>query len=192
MWVKICGVTGTEALAAALAAGVDAVGFVFAPSVRRLDPAQAARLAAPARGRVELIAVTLHPSQVLIDEILLEFRPDALQSDVADFDRLRLPATLSRLPVLRAELASGRQLPARLLFEGAVSGTATMGDWDQATLLARRSNLILAGGLDARNVAAAIGAVRPYGVDVSSGVEHTPGQKSPELIMQFVRAARGH
>jgi len=190
MWIKICGMTSDAAVAAALAGKVDAIGFVFAPSVRRLDPARAAQLAASARGRVSLIAVTLHPAQALIDQIVREFKPDALQSDLQDFDGLRLPDTLSRLPVMRADVSIARALPPRMLYEGARSGSGTAADWDRAAQLARSSQLILAGGLNAQNVAAAISAVRPYGVDVSSGVESAPGHKSADKIAEFLEAAR--
>jgi phosphoribosylanthranilate isomerase len=80
-------------------------------------------------------------------------------------------------------------LPSRLLFEGARSGSGATGDWLVATRLAAASELILAGGLNAHNVAEAIGTVRPFGVDVSSGVELTPGHKSPQKIAEFVQAA---
>lgn len=190
MWLKICGMTCLDAVAAALAARVDAIGFVFSPSVRRLEPVQAAQLAAGARGRVSLIAVTLQPPQQLIDEIVRVFKPDVLQADLSDFDGLRLPDALARLPVLRADVAAGSALPRRLLFEGARSGSGETADWDSAARLARVSELILAGGLNAHNVAAAIRAVRPYGVDVSSGVESAPGRKSAQMIAEFVEAAR--
>jgi len=190
MWLKICGMTCLDAVAAALAARVDAIGFVFSPSVRRLEPVQAAQLAAGARGRVSLIAVTLQPQQQLIDEIVRVFKPDVLQADLSDFDGLRLPDALARLPVLRADVAAGSALPRRLLFEGARSGSGEIADWDSAARLARVSELILAGGLNAHNVAAAIRAVRPYGVDVSSGVESAPGRKSAQMIAEFVEAAR--
>jgi phosphoribosylanthranilate isomerase len=81
-------------------------------------------------------------------------------------------------------------LPSRVLMEGARSGTGEKADWARARVLAQRTELVLAGGLDAENVATAIAAVRPFGVDVSSGVEHVPGSKSPERIMDFVAAAR--
>jgi phosphoribosylanthranilate isomerase len=190
MWLKICGMTDPDAVAAALAARVDAIGFVFSPSVRQLQPLAAARLAAGARDRAALIAVTLHPQQQLIDQIIREFKPDALQADLSDFDGLRLPHTLGRLPVLRAALGPGGAQPQRFLFEGARSGSGAAADWDTAARLARTSELILAGGLNAHNVAAAIRAVRPYGVDVSSGVESAPGRKSGQKIAEFVEVAR--
>ena len=190
MWLKICGMTSADAVTAALQARVDAIGFVFSPSVRRLEPEQAAQLAAPARGHVSLIAVTVHPDQQLVDEILRVFQPDVLQTDLQDFDVLTLPDTLARLPVLRAGVGSGAALPRRMLFEGARSGSGEAADWNTASRLARMSELILAGGLNAHNVAAAIRAVRPHGVDVSSGVESAPGRKSAQLVAEFVEAAR--
>ena len=194
MWIKICGMTTAAAVTAALEAGVDAIGFVFAPSVRRLEPTQAAQLAAPARGRILCVAVTLHPSQAAIDQILREFNPDVLQTDLSDIAQLRLPSQLAVLPVVRAgaslPAAVAGTVPPRLLFEGPRSGTGLATDWTQAGSLARRTQLILAGGLTPHNVAAAIAAVRPFGVDVSSGVESTPGQKDPRKIVEFIQAAR--
>jgi phosphoribosylanthranilate isomerase len=190
MWIKICGLTSAEAVAAALAAGVDALGFVFADSVRRVTPEQAAALARPARARAACVAVTRHPTQALIDEVLEVFRPDVLQGDAEELERLRLPSTLERLPVLRAVVDDRRCLPRRILFEGPVSGSGTPADWQAARALARHTQLVLAGGLTPANVAAAIAAVRPFGVDVSSGVETAPGHKSPALIGNFVAGAR--
>lgn len=189
LWVKICGLTTPEAVEAALAAGADAIGFVFAESARRVTSAWARELAAPARGRARCVAVTRHPQQTQVEEILTVFRPDALQSDAGDFEHLRLPETLERLPVVRAWHA-GEALPPRLLFEGTESGAGRTCDWDRAAEVARRAQLVLAGGLDAGNVATAIASVRPFGVDVSSGVEARPGVKDPAEINRFVNAAR--
>jgi phosphoribosylanthranilate isomerase len=80
--------------------------------------------------------------------------------------------------------------PPRLLFEGAVSGGGTTADWDEAASLAPRTQLVLAGGLSAGNVGDAIRRVRPWGVDVSSGVERRRGEKDPEKIREFVARAR--
>lgn len=189
MWVKICGMTTPEAVAAALEAGADAIGFVFGESPRRVTPEAAARLAEPARGRVACVAVTRHPQQQALDEILTVLEPDILQTDQADLELLRLPASVEVLPVLREGLQEG-VLPARLLFEGPRSGAGIPCDWRAAQRIARRSELVLAGGLDADNVAQAVSQVLPFGVDVSSGVEERPGIKSPAAIARFVRAAR--
>jgi len=189
VWIKICGLTSSEAVDAALESGVDAMGFVFAPSSRKLSPARAAVLAAPARGRARCVAVMRHPTQAEVDHVLRDFEPDVLQTDLSDFGRLELPRSLERLRVVRAGEAF-QDLPARLLFEGPVSGAGATTDWTRAAQLARDTELILAGGLSAENVAAAIGEVRPFGVDVSSGVESQPGIKSAEKIAAFAAAAR--
>jgi phosphoribosylanthranilate isomerase len=188
MWIKICGLTAPDAVAAALDAGADAIGFVFAKSVRQVSPDVALRLAAPARGRVRCVAVTRHPGQQEIDDIVSIFKPDVLQTDSADLPLLRLPTQLELLPVLRE--AKDRDLPRRLLFEGPTSGAGVPCDWTAAHRVARRAELVLAGGLNPANVAAAIAAVQPFGVDVSTGVEVRPGVKSPVEIANFVRAAR--
>lgn len=190
MFIKVCGMTTEEAVQAALDARVDAIGFVFAESKRRVTPQRAAELAKPARGRVLCIAVTKHPEQGALDELLEVFKPDVLQSDWQDLQTLRLPHDLTLLPVLRAGRGGPSPLPARLLFEGPVSGAGVPTDWLSARAGARRAELILAGGLSPANVAAAIAEVQPFGVDVSSGVESSPGLKSPEKIASFVAAAR--
>ena len=190
MWIKICGMTTPEAIAAALAAPVDAIGFVFADSPRQLTLEDAVALAVPARGRIRCVAVTRHPSQRYLDDILAAFRPDVLQTDVEDLAALEVPKQLELLPVFRGWDASPGKLPARLLFEGPTSGSGTPCDWTAAQRLARRTQLVLAGGLDADNVAKAVAAVRPFGVDVSSGVEERPGVKNPAEVTRFAAAAR--
>ncbi len=190
MWIKICGITTPQAVAAALAARVDAIGFVFADSPRQLTLEDAVALAEPARGRVRCVAVTRHPSQRYLDDVLAVFRPDVLQTDSDDLRALRLPRQLELLPVFRGWDGPQSKLPARLLFEGPTSGSGTPCDWTIAQRAARRTQLVLAGGLDADNVAAAISAVRPFGVDVSSGVEERPGVKSPTEVVRFATAAR--
>jgi phosphoribosylanthranilate isomerase len=189
MWIKICGMTTPEAVAAALDARVDAIGFVFAKSVRQVSPEQATALAVPARGRVRCVAVTRHPSQHDIDRILQGFNPDVLQTDSDDLRSLQLPRELGLLPVLR-NAPHGDDLPTRLLFEGLASGAGLPCDWSAAQRLARRTELVLAGGLNPNNVASAISQVQPFGVDVSTGVEARPGVKSPTQIALFVTAAR--
>jgi phosphoribosylanthranilate isomerase len=190
LWIKICGMTTPEAVEASVAAGADAIGFVFAESVRQVTPARAASLAAPVRGRVVCAAVTRHPTQQAIDEIIAIFQPDLLQTDGEDLRGLRLPQQLPLLPVFRRWSGEGQHLPSRLLFEGLASGSGMPADWVTAQQLARTSELILAGGLNATNVATAIAAVNPFGVDVSSGVEERPGIKSQLEIARFVSAAR--
>lgn len=193
MWIKICGMNDESAVQAALAAGTDAIGFVFAPSVRRVTPQRARELAAPARHRVTCVAVLLQPSAKELDEMLSVFDPDLVQLDHESLVDASVHTALRErrvLPVLREGRALPEKLPMRALFEGAKSGTGRTADWDAARALATRTELLLAGGLNPDNVAAAIRAVRPFGVDVSSGVESAPGIKSADKIFDFVRAAR--
>lgn len=191
IWVKICGLTTREAVEAAVAAGADAVGFVFAPSKRQVTAAQATQLAQGVPRTIPRVAVMLHPTQRQLDEACSEFRPDVLQTDIEDLATLRLPLGLKVMPVVRSSTA-GPALAGhpRILFEGPVSGVGHTSDWHAAAQLARTTQLVLAGGLNATNVADAIAAVRPFGVDVSSGVEASPGVKDPAKITDFVRRAR--
>jgi phosphoribosylanthranilate isomerase len=190
IWVKICGLTTGEAVEAAVAAAADAVGFVFAPSKRQVTASQAVQLAQGVPRRIPRVAVMLHPTQSELDEVWSVFRPDVLQTDVQDLETLRVPVGLVVMPVVRGGVGLKPDLHSRVLFEGPVSGVGSRSDWNGAAQLARTMQLVLAGGLNATNVADAIAAVRPFGVDVSSGVEATPGIKDPAKIHEFVRRAR--
>lgn len=191
IWVKICGLTRAADVAAAAAARADAIGFVFhAASPRNVTPALARSLADPAPRSLLRVAVVRHPAQGLIDEILAVFAPDVLQADLVDITTLALPRELGLLPVLRCGQPQPAALPTRCLVEGARSGVGERADWAEAAALARRTQVVLAGGLDAANVAEAVRCVRPFGVDVSSGVESVPGIKDQSKIDAFLSAAR--
>lgn len=190
MWIKICGITRADAVAAAAAAHVHAIGFVFARSPREVTPGQAAQLASLAPPGILRIAVARHPPQAVVDEICRILEPDYFQTDVEDLRELSIPAHVKVLPVVRCGRQPPHPLPARMLFEGPMSGAGELADWGRAADLARRAEVILAGGLSPHNVGEAIEAVRPFGIDVSSGVESEPGVKDPEKIIEFVRAAR--
>jgi phosphoribosylanthranilate isomerase len=190
MWIKICGITGADAVSAAADANVDAIGFVFAPSPRQVTPGQAAQLAALAPAGMLRIAVAQHPLQMKVDEICRVLKPDCFQTDVEDLRELKIPAHIKVLPVVHFGRKTPNPLPARMVFEGPTSGIGELADWGRASELARQTQLILAGGLTAANVAEAIHTVRPFGVDVSSGVESVPGVKDPGKIHAFVRAVR--
>ncbi len=191
MFVKVCGMNSPEAVEAAVAAGVDAVGFVFAESPRQVTPEQANALCEGVPPQITRIAVMRHPHKEHWERVLEVFKPDWLQTDADDFRWIKLPATCTALPVYRDTNApADSDLPDRLLFEGTHSGSGRVADWDEAHGLARVAEVILAGGLTADNVAEAVRFVRPWGVDVSSGVERTRGVKDPELIREFVARVR--
>lgn len=188
MFVKICGITTERGVEAAAEAGADAVGFVFAESVRRVTPERARALCGALPAGVLRIAVLRHPTADEAARVLDEFEPDWVQTDAEDFAELRLPEGCTALPVYRGPPPAGQAR--RLLFEGRTSGRGERADWREARRLAAEAELILAGGLDASNVAAAIREVRPWGVDVSTGVESAPGDKDPRKIKEFVLRAK--
>jgi len=191
LWIKICGLRTPGAIEAAAQGGADAVGFVFhAGSPRNLEPAAARELQRAVPAGVERVAVFLRPSQALVDAVLEAIAPDWLQADAADLEMLRLPPGQRLLPVLRSGAATSAPMPARCLFESARSGAGEQADWTVAARMARTTQVVLAGGLNPANVAQAVRTVRPFGVDVSSGVERERGVKDEQLIREFIRAAR--
>ena len=190
----------------AVAAGADAVGFVFADSPRRVTPAEASDASRDLPAAVRRVAVMRHPTNAEWRAVLDGFRPDVLQTDAGDFEALEVPGEVERWPVLREGRDETGSLPRRpvlrecrdetgnlrkvFLYEGPTSGAGMPVDWTLAASIARRGRMILAGGLSAANVGAAVATVRPYGVDVSSAVESGPGVKDPTLIREFIEAAR--
>lgn len=190
-FVKICGLTDADAVAAAVESGVDAVGFVFADSVRRISVEHAVDIAAGVPQHIRRVAVMLHPTNEEWLEVRDGFRPDTLQTDLADFDYLEVPEGIESWPVIReGAVDESDSLPAMFVYEGKASGSGESVNRAFAALLAKRGKMILAGGLRAANVAEAINAVAPFGVDVSSGVESVPGKKDTTMIRAFIEAAR--
>jgi phosphoribosylanthranilate isomerase len=191
LWIKICGLRTLEAIDAAAGAGANAVGFVFhsdSPRNVTVEAARALQRAVP--DGIERVAVFLHPSQALLDAVLAALEPDWVQTDASDLAGLRVPTGQRVLPVLRSGAAHAGPLPPRCLFESSSSGAGERADWSTAARVARASQLVLAGGLDPSNVGDAVRAVRPFGVDVSSGVESSRGVKDAARIREFIRAAR--
>lgn len=194
MFVKICGLKSEQAIEAAVDAGADALGFVFAESPRHVSPAYAAALTQKLPASIVKVAVMLHPSEADWNEVRDVFRPDWLQTDAEDYALLDIPATIGRLPVYRdtgdIDFDAICDWPEHIVFEGVRSGVGVQPNWDHAAQVARQTCMMLAGGLDPENVAEAIMRVHPWGVDVSSGVEQQPGIKDPGRIAAFVAAAR--
>ena len=189
MMVKICGLKNPADVSNACNAGANAVGFVFAESVRRVSPTEAKIACTTLKPGVRTVAVMKHPSQALVDDVMAIFGPDVLQTDAEDLDHLVYPTSVEAWPVYR----EGGREPGdenTFLYEGPKSGAGQTIDWQQAGNMTSRGNMLLAGGLSPDNVAAAIAAVGPWGVDVSSGVESEPGVKDRERIFAFVEAAR--
>ncbi|SDH45582.1 phosphoribosylanthranilate isomerase [Actinokineospora alba] len=198
MFVKVCGVRTVGDVDAAVEAGADAIGFVFAErSVRRVDPELAARLAGRVPDGVLTVGVFSDVSATAAGEIAVAVGLRAVQLH-GDYPRTAfaelagVPVQLIRATALKPTTdvevgAFGEDL---LLLDSPVAGSGER--WDLATLDGARpeGKWILAGGLDPANVGAAIAASRPWGVDVSSGVESSRGVKDHGLIRDFVKAAR--
>lgn len=193
VFVKICGLSTPRAVAAAVECGADAVGFVFADSPRQVTPRRAAQLCRDVPPVVVRVAVMRHPAPAEWQAVADGFGPDWLQTDAADFAGLAVAENFGRLPVVRdTEALDPATLPADdlLLFEAAASGQGMQADWQRAAALAARRKLVLAGGLTPDNVGEAIARVRPWGVDVSSGVESRRGVKDTGRIGAFIAAVR--
>ena len=189
VFVKICGIRDPEMAAVAADAGADAIGFVFAESVRRVTAAEAREAAAAVPAGIKRVAVMKHPPADDWEDVLHGFEPDILQTDVGDFALLDVPARIRKWPVIR-EGDEVTVWPEVFVYEGQQSGAGQTVDWHAAKQAAANGNMILAGGLDAGNVAEAIRVVRPWGVDVSSGVESQPGRKDANRIREFISAVR--
>ena len=203
--VKICGITTLADARAAIAAGADALGFVFVPGTPRFIAPDLAgeivRELPPFIARVGLFvdAETRTVAEALVRSGMdtLQFHGEETPDLVRQFRRavkvmkafrVRGEETLMRLPAY-ADAVDAILLDAYVA--GAHGGTGAQFDWNlavQARDLGRP--LVLAGGLTPANVAEAVRTVRPYGVDVSSGVESAPGRKDPAKLAEFVRAAK--
>jgi phosphoribosylanthranilate isomerase len=207
--IKICGIKDLAAMEAALEAGADLVGLVFfPPSPRNLSLDEGAKLAARARGRALVVALTVDPDDALLDSIMARVAPDMLQlhgkESPARVSAIRKRAgvpVMKALPVAAAEdldiAAAYAAVADRLLFDARPPNDATRPgghgstfDWTLLAGVERTKPMMLSGGLDPENVASAIHTVRPDAVDVSSGVEKSPGVKDPRKIFAFVANAR--
>lgn len=194
--VKICGVTTAAGAIAAARAGADAVGFVFADSPRRIEAGRAAELSRDLPPFVARVAVFRYPDARDVKDVVRRLRPTVVQSEPVDGLEEAIGDGVFWLPVLHdspdvVARASAEKWTALLLEAGGRGGRGIAPDWERAADLASRVHLVLAGGLTAENVGAAIRRVRPFAVDVSSSVESEPGIKDPERIHRFVDAVRG-
>lgn len=190
-FVKICGLSDAANVNAAVEAGADAIGFVFAKSVRQVSVERALKASRHVAKKVLRVAVMLHPTAEEWRVVSDGFAPDVLQTDAADFHYLDVADNIARWPVIREGRAKSRaKMPDTFVYEGVRSGQGETVDWNAAATIAQTGKMILAGGLDEHNVAEAIRQVRPFGVDVSSAVEASPGQKDPNKIAAFIAAAK--
>ncbi len=207
--IKICGLTSAAALDAALEGGADMVGFVFfAPSPRHVEPDAARTLGQQAQGRALKVALSVDADDALLGASVEALRPDMLQLHGKE-SPARVAALKARfgLPVMKAiaieraddlhAIAPYLGVADYILFDARAPKDATrpggLGqtfDWHVLQNLDPALSFMLSGGLHAENVAEALRITRAPGVDVSSGVERAPGEKDPDKIHAFIRAAR--
>ncbi len=215
LWIKICGNTRIEDALAAAEAGADAVGFVFAPSPRQAKIETVAAITPLLPSRVESIGVFVQTADdeiaTIVDRcrltgVQLHRDADPSQSESAHFLRARFGAHLRILRVVHygphaaaqmAAIAADGVTDAVLIdtrIGNIVGGTGVAFDWQQAAQSIfsgqEKPRLIAAGGIKPENVAEAIMLLRPWGVDVASGVEARPGIKDHQRVRDFIRLAR--
>ena len=207
--VKICGLSSEDALDAAIEAGADYAGFVFfGKSPRNVSVTRAAQLARRAEGHIRTVALTVDTPDEAIKEIAGSFAPSFIQLHGNEtVERAETIRRLTGASIIKAvkvgapgDLASARVFePAAdiVLFDAQVTGPGALPggnglsfDWTLLPRASLRPNFMLSGGLNAGNLLEALSASGALAVDVSSGVETSPGAKSPALIRQFVKAAK--
>ncbi len=207
--IKICGLMTPQALDVALDSGADMVGFVFfAPSPRNLGLELARTLGERVRGRAAKVALTVNANNDTLGSIVDALKPDMLQLHGKEApERVAVVRSRFGLPVMKALPIADRgdlspireyaQVADRLIFDARAPQEATrpggLGkpfDWTLLSGIDPGVPFMLSGGLDTNNVAQALRITRAPGVDVSSGVERTPGEKDPDMIRAFIRAAR--
>jgi phosphoribosylanthranilate isomerase len=196
LFVKICGLKTEQDVDTAVEAGADAIGFVFTASPRRVDPATAARLCRRVPEHVLTVGVFRGEPLDDVRSVATEAGIRAVQlhgpEDRGYYDDL----TAGGWTLIRAA-AFGDSVPRcgelgedMLLLDAPVPGSGIAWDWSSKPVAGPGEKWILAGGLTPENVRNAVAAARPWGVDVSSGVEQSRGVKDPALITAFVKAAR--
>jgi len=215
MWIKICGTTNMNDARASLAAGASAVGFIFAPSPRRIDIPTASEIVEALTTDVETVGVFVdeHPRRVgeIVGQIPFtgvqlhgDEPPELMKEFRETLGGRQIIKTLRAADLVSAGeekldryLAKGGYIDAILLDSGSADqpgGTGKPFDWEKVKPLAAKIReampLIIAGGLDADNVAQAIEMFEPWGVDVVSGVEFDPGRKSTTKLRSFVGAVQ--
>jgi phosphoribosylanthranilate isomerase len=220
MWVKICANTRLEDAALAAELGADAVGFVFAPSKRRVNAAQVAGITKHLPESVEKVGVfTTTDAEEIVEtaraagltavQLHSEFDPVLVEAiDAKSGGTVRVlqvvdvpqAADIEGLRGLLTEVLGHPYVVAALLdasHGGTSGGTGKTFNWQQTAEMVRRvkeetdGQIIVAGGLNAKNVGAAIAEFAPWGVDVASGVEASYGVKDAGKMREFLRAARG-
>ena len=199
MLIKVCGITTPEDAEACVALGVDWLGLNFVPSSPRcIDVAAALAIRSAVRGKAALVGVVADLPEAALEELRLAVGLDRLQlhgDEPPELVRRLAPFAFKALRVGDAtDVTAAERYEGLLLVDakvpGALGGTGRTVDFALAAKLASARPILLAGGLGPGNVAAAVRAVSPWGVDVASGVELSPGVKDLDAVEAFVANAR--
>ena len=202
LFVKICGITNSEDARVAVEAGADAIGFVFAPGTPRfIEPEAAELIASSLPTHVKVVGVFVDNPVEEINGRVRQVPLDLVQlhSDISVEAVRRITAPFIKVERVRADIDVERlrsyKATAYLLdtfAEGKPGGTGKTFDWDLARPVVEAGlPVLLSGGLTPDNVAEAVRRVRPFGVDVSSGVEARPGHKDHDKVRAFIANAKG-
>ena len=197
MFIKVCGLRRAEDVECAVTHGATAVGFIFWPrSPRYVDPERAAALVRLVPAGVETVGVFVNDDAAAIRALAVRTGVSMVQlhGDEAPEMAGQLDRPVMKVMGVEAVRDTAWPLATTVLLDvfdrERRGGTGQLVDWTQAAEVARSRRVVLAGGLVPDNVEAAIAAVRPYGVDVSSGVEDEPGVKNPGQVRLFLERAR--
>jgi phosphoribosylanthranilate isomerase len=198
MIVKICGTTSEDDALLAVAMGADMVGFIFATSPRQIAPQQAADIVKRLPREIMSIGVFRNESPQRVVQIAQSSGMSGVQlsghetAEQTAWIRKRLPFVIKGFTAGDDRVARAADYGADvILLDGANPGSGQVFDWELSGSAPQGVRLMIAGGLNAGNVAAAIATSHPWGVDVASGVEASPGHKDPVKLREFIARAKG-
>jgi phosphoribosylanthranilate isomerase len=193
--VKICGICDVEAARSAVEAGADLIGFHFCPSPRRISPEQARTIVGDLLVRPTVVGVFIDEDPAEVRKIAGFVGLDLLQlhgSEPPGFEAGR--PVMKVLKVKDSEIAGADEWPDPIMLDSwspdQQGGTGRTWDWELARPLITARKVFIAGGLEPGNVGKVVSAFKPYGVDVSSGVESSVRVKDPDKVRAFVHAVR--
>ncbi len=197
LFVKICGITSEADALLSVSLGADAVGFIFAPSVRQVSVQMAGDIAKRLPPEILTVGIFRDEAPQRVVEMVHQAGLGAAQlhghesSQESGWVRARVPMVIKAFPAGDRTIRRFAEFGADyLLIDGKNPGSGEVFDWRLAEGVSDPSRLIVAGGLGPENVAQAIAHLRPYGVDVDSGVEASPGRKDPLKVRDFIVKAR--